>query len=143
MTDPPASTQAFNRGLGAVASGSAVPYGYTVTLWSSGAVLSHVHGPPDLVRVALFMVSAIAGYNLFGGLARRLGAYAGDEVGGDVRVVAGMLNWLAVAGAVAAAWVSSQLSSAAAWAAGPGAATVVYLTLSALQLATVEARTGA
>ncbi len=54
-----------------------------------------------------------------------------------------MLNWLAVASAVAAAWVCSQLPSAAAWAAGPGAATLVYLTLAAVQLAAAEARAGA
>ena len=141
MTDAPTSTHARNRSLAAVASGSAVPYGYTVTLWSSGAVLSHVHGPPDLTRIALFMASAIAGYNLFGGVARRLSMRAADDFGGHVKVIAGMLNWLAVAGAVAAAWGCSQLASAAAWAAGPGAATVVYLTLSAVQLAAAEART--
>jgi hypothetical protein len=54
-----------------------------------------------------------------------------------------MLNWLAVAGAVAAAWVCSQLPSSAAWAAGPGTATVVYLALAVLQLAAAEAGTGA
>jgi hypothetical protein len=141
MSDAPTSTHARNHSFAAVASGSAVPYGYTVTLWSSGAVLSHVHGPPDLPRIALFMVSAIAGYNLFGGVARRLSMPSSDDFGGHVKVIAGMLNWLAVAAAVAAAWVCSQLPSAAAWAAGPGAATVVYLTLSAVQLAAAEART--
>jgi hypothetical protein len=82
-------TSTWNRSLAAVASGSAVPYGYTVTLWSSGAVLSHAHGAPDLVRVALFMASAIAGYNLFGAVARRWSAGQDEEVQGDVRVVAG------------------------------------------------------
>jgi hypothetical protein len=140
MTDAPTPTRAWNRSLTSVASSSAVPYGYTVTLWSSGAVLSHAHGPPDLARIALFLVSAIAGYNLFGGVARHLSTGAGEEIGADVKVVAGMLNWLAVASAVAAAWVCSQLPSAAAWAAGPGAATVVYLVLVALQLAGAESR---
>ena len=141
MTDAPTSTHNRDRSLAAVASGSAVPYGYTVTLWSSGAVLSHVHGPPDMARIVLFMVSAIAGYNLFGGVARRM--RAADDIGGHVKVIAGMLNWLAVAGAVAAAWACAQLPSAAAWAAGPGTATVVYLALAVLQLAAAEARTGA
>jgi hypothetical protein len=140
MNDLPTSTFARNRSLAAVASGSAVPYGYTVTLWSSGAVLTHMHGPPDLGRIALFMISAIAGYDLFGGVTRRLSAEAADDVGGQVKVIAGMLNWLAVPGAVAAAWACSHLPSAAAWAAGPGAATVVYLALAVLQLAAIEAR---
>jgi MFS family permease len=132
-------TSTWNRSLAAVASGSAVPYGYTVTLWSSGAVLSHAHGAPDLVRVALFMASAIAGYNLFGAVARRWSAGQDEEVQGDVRVVAGMLNWFAVACAVAA-WVCSHLPSAAAWALGPGVATAVYLTLSVAQLAGAESQ---
>lgn len=67
------STQAWNRSLAAVASGSAVPYGYTVTLWSSGAVLSHAHGAPDVPRIALFMLGALAGFTAFGGVARVLG----------------------------------------------------------------------
>jgi len=140
MSDASTPVPAWNRSLAAVASGSAVPYGYTVTLWSSGAVLSHAHGPPDLMRVALFLVSAILGYNLFGGVARRLGATAAGEAEGEVKILAGMLNWLAVAGAVAAAWLCSQLPSATAWATGPGAATVVYLTLAAVQLTRAESR---
>ncbi len=143
MRDAPTSLRSWNRSLAAVASGSAVPYGYTVTLWSSGAVLAHAHGPPDLPRIALFIASAIVGYNVFGGMTHRLGADVDDGLAGRVKVVAGMLNWLAVACAVAAAWVCSQLPWVAAWALGPGVATLVYLTAAAVQLALSESRTEA
>ena len=41
-----------------------LPYGYTVTMWSSGQVLIHFHGTPSLGLVALFAAGALLGYGL-------------------------------------------------------------------------------
>ena len=146
MTEPSTSASAnarvrrSDRALAAIASGSAAPYGYTVTLWSSGAVLSHAHGAPDIGRIALFMLGAIAGYGFFGSVARRRAPDSKGDHASDVRVLAGMLNWFGVGTAVAAAWLAAQLPPSPAWALGSAAATVVYLTMAVVQLDAIEAR---
>ncbi len=39
-----------------------LPYGFTVTVWSSGQVLIHFHGVPGLGLISLFAAGAVAGY---------------------------------------------------------------------------------
>ena len=39
---------------------SAAPYGYTLTIWTSGAVLSHARGIPSTGAALLFLVGAVA-----------------------------------------------------------------------------------
>jgi len=37
-----------------------LPYGYAITVWSTGAVLIDAHGPPSVGRVFLFAAGAAA-----------------------------------------------------------------------------------
>ena|SRR5215211_2249260 len=50
--------------LGTMVAASAAPYGYTVTIWSSGAVLMHSHGTPNVGDVFLFIAGALTGFAL-------------------------------------------------------------------------------
>jgi hypothetical protein len=45
---------------------SIAPYGYTLTVWTSGAVLTHARGIPTTVDALLFMVGAVVGFALVG-----------------------------------------------------------------------------
>jgi hypothetical protein len=47
---------------------SAAPYGYTLTIWTSGAVLSHARGITSAADALLFLVGAVVAYALVGGL---------------------------------------------------------------------------
>ena len=50
-----------NRYLSALATvlrGSALPYGYTITVWTSGMMLTHERGLPSVGEVFLFIVGA-------------------------------------------------------------------------------------
>jgi len=49
--------------------GSAAPYGYTLTVWTSGAVLAHARGLPTTLDAFLFMVGAVSGFGAVGGAA--------------------------------------------------------------------------
>jgi hypothetical protein len=53
--------------------------GYTLPIWTSGAVLSHAHGIPAAPEALLFLLGAVAGYALVGSL-----AFSGD--GGPLAV---------------------------------------------------------
>jgi hypothetical protein len=75
---------------------------------------------------------------IVGGLARRSAPPGEPEH--DTWILGGMANWMAVPGAVAAAWLASLLPESPAWALGSAAATIAYLTLAAVRLAVFESR---
>jgi hypothetical protein len=52
-----------------VVGSSATAYGYTLTVWSAGAVLSYAYGPPSPPEVLAFFAGAVAAFALVGVLA--------------------------------------------------------------------------
>src|SRR5919109_2922720 len=66
----------YRDGLTTTLAGAAIPYGYTLVVWSSGSVVGERHGPPDLGEIALFFTGASAAYALLRLVVR----------GGDVRL---------------------------------------------------------
>jgi hypothetical protein len=48
---------------------SAAPYGYTLTIWTSGAIVAHVQGVPATVHALVFAAGAILSFMLIGVLA--------------------------------------------------------------------------
>jgi hypothetical protein len=114
---------------------SAAPYGYTLTIWSSGALLIHFRGAPQVWTVFVFLAGALAGFTLLGGLGTRVASHAKPLPIGLGRVLAGMLDWLAVGLAVGAAALIAEIPGWAAWPLASLAATVIYLTAATLQLA--------
>ena len=49
---------AYLRALETALHGAGLPYGYAVTVWSTGAVLIGAHGTPSVGRVFLFAAGA-------------------------------------------------------------------------------------
>ena len=43
---------------------SAAPYGYTLTIWTAGAVATHRHGVPTAWEALLLLVGAVLGFAL-------------------------------------------------------------------------------
>jgi hypothetical protein len=111
------------------------PYGYTLTIWTSGAMLTRVLGFPGLVDALLFMLGAVGGLALigvasFGSLTARVRAEPRPPA-----LWAG-LDVLSVGGAMGAATaIAHLLANRGAWPLGGFAATASYLGLLALQLA--------
>ncbi len=118
----------YRRNLRAAVGASGAPYGYTLTVWTSGALLIHVHGLPDIVQVLLFMAGAVAGYALagfvaFGGL---------GEPGGDPepppKALWGNLHFASIGLAICGSYLASHgINNVAAWPATGLAATAIYL----------------
>jgi hypothetical protein len=59
-------TYAPRSSLATVVPASAAPYGYTLAIWSCGAVLLRSHGTPSFADTLMFVAGAIAGFNLLG-----------------------------------------------------------------------------
>jgi hypothetical protein len=116
----------------AVAS-SVAPYGYTLTVWTSGAVLTHARGVPTTVDALLFMGGAVTGFAsvglaVFGGFRARL---AGDS---RPTLWTG-IHALSIALAIGAAALAAHLvQDAGAWPLTGFAVTVIYLCALAFQL---------
>ncbi len=75
----------YRRNLRAAVGSSAGPYGYTLTIWTTGAVLTHAHGIPTALYAAAFMAGAVlafacVGLSAFGHLTQHLTREQGQEV---------------------------------------------------------------
>jgi hypothetical protein len=61
----------YRSDLRNVVGSSASAYGYTLTIWSTGMVLSHAYGPPSPPLVFSFFLGAIVSFAVVGILAFR------------------------------------------------------------------------
>lgn len=138
------SPRSAGRTLGAALStllvASAAPYGYTLAIWGSGAMLVRSHGVPDVGDVFMFVAGAIAGFNLLGLSAEEtINRTMPIERRGD-RLLGGVLDWIAVGAAVGAASLLAEIHSWVPWLVAPLVATVLYLFVASLQLAALSIR---
>jgi len=127
--------------FGTIVAASAAPYGYTVSVWSTGGLLMHHHGTPSAYEVFAFAAGALAGFALLGLVAHGALRRSDQLDQGPDRVLSGMLDWFAVGAAVGAAALLANIHSWIAWRLASFAATAVYLLGASLQLAFVAAHT--
>jgi predicted Zn-dependent protease with MMP-like domain len=125
------SRGALARTLGA----SALPYGYTLTIWSSGAMLMHYRGAPAVWEILLFVAGAIVAFGLLGAIGRPRASPKAPPGGPSERVEAGVLHWLALGVALGGAILIAQVRSWIAWPLGSFAATCLFLLLASVELA--------
>jgi hypothetical protein len=100
-------------------------------------LLTHRRGPPSVGEVFLFMVGAIAGFALLGLIVRVTGTSPFEPSFDDLRRT-GMIQLLAVGGALGGAALVALIGSGIAWPLGAFVATVAYLALATLELALSE-----
>jgi hypothetical protein len=122
------------------ASAMAAPYGYTITLWSSGALLVRAHGLPSVAEVFGVVAGALVAYSFLALLARGNGHRWETLDNPGNRLLAGALNWVGVAAAVGVVALVATLHSWAAWPLSSLAATFIYIVAASVQLALVTAR---
>ena len=60
----------MNDAIGRVTSILSIPYGYTVTLWSAGALTVTRLGPPSTLDVLLFVLGAVTAFVALAGVGR-------------------------------------------------------------------------
>ena len=121
-----AARQAVSMSLG--------PYGYTVTIWTSGGVLIHTRGAPSGIDALLFMLGAVGGY-------ASVGIVSFGSPGARALTVRPPAIWagfhvVGIGLAIGAATlVAHEVDSTAAWPLGGFAVTSIYLLVLAAQLA--------
>lgn len=64
------SAPSYRRNLQAAVAASAAPYGYTLTVWTSGAVTTHAEGGvPSALDAVLLLLGAVTGFVAVGTVA--------------------------------------------------------------------------
>lgn len=130
----------YRRAMVTMLEASAAPYGYTVTMWSSGAVAVHLRGSPGLLEIALFAGGAVVAFALLAVLLRPAARDISPLPPGPSRLVAGSVDFLAVGLAVGVAGLAALIPTQPAWALVSFVATALYLLIASLQLALAAAR---
>jgi hypothetical protein len=110
------------------------PYGYTLTVWTSGAVLTHARGIPTTLDALLFMLGGVVAFLLigvaaYGNIRSRMVVEASPPA-----VWAGLHVISVAASILAVTAVAHRVTGAASWSLGGFAATLTYLALLAVQL---------
>ena len=132
--------RSLQAAMGTIVAASAAPYGYTISIWSSGAVLMQSHGTPRVAEVFAFVAGALTGFGLMGLLARGGLTRAEPNTHPPDRVLAGAMHWLAAGAAVGAAALVARIEGWEAWPLAAFAATAIYILGASVQLALVTRR---
>ena len=127
----------YPSALATVLRGSAVPYGYTITLGTSVLMLTRERGLPSVGEVFLFMVGAFAGFAVLGLVVRMTSAEPFEPPFGVLRRT-GMIQLFAVSGALGGATLVALIHSGIAWPFGAFVATATYLALATFDLTLTE-----
>ncbi len=129
------SRPSIRAGIEAALHGAGLPYGYTVTIWSTGAVLIESHGNPGAGFVFLFAGGASAAYGLLKMLSRGAGGEMSRRMSASPNTLrAGLIHFSAILLAIAGADLVALVHDWVAWALGSFVATFVYLAVSGLEL---------
>ncbi|MDP8943239.1 MAG: hypothetical protein M3N16_03865 [Actinomycetota bacterium] len=132
--------RAFLRALETALHGSGLPYGYAVTVWSTGGMLTGAHGVPSVAKVFLFALGAAAAYGTLTFLTRTVEGEAGTQFTRSPRLVrAGAIHLAAIGLAVGSAALIAQIDSPVVWLLAPFSATALYLGVSSIEKALLEA----
>jgi hypothetical protein len=119
--------------LTTVLRGSAVPYGYTLTVLSSHSILSHTHGAPTIVDILLFVIGAIVAFTALALISGRFSPRPLPTSRGDM-IRAGTVHIFAIGAAFGATVLIGLIPGVVAWLLGAFVATTLYLTIASLEI---------
>lgn len=125
-----------DRYLDAVASvirRTAIPYGYTITTWTAGAVIVHRHGTPNVGDAYLYLLGAVVGFGGVGLLAVRHTGHLFELASADM-LRTGAINVVALSLALGAAALVAMIHGTVVWPLGSFVATTLYLLVASLDL---------
>jgi hypothetical protein len=134
--------QRYLRGVDAALRGAALPYGYTLTVWATGAALIHSHGNPNVAELFLFPLGASGAYGTLKVASHRVGGKQRD-IGGTPHVFrAGIIHVAGIGLGIGAACLIARIGSGAAWPLATFASTAVYLGVTSVEITLGDGSSG-
>ena len=132
--------RSYRTHLKSAVAASAAPYGYTLTIWTSGAVTTHARGIPTAWEALLFLSGAVLGFGVAAAFAYgRPSEILASREHGSVRLWGGF-HLVSVGLAIgAAALVTASIKNPVAWMIVGFVATLVYLVVIAAQFTLADA----
>lgn len=136
-----AAAERFDGTLETTLRASVIPYGYTVTIWASGAYLIKLQGPPTIWEAFAFVSGAILAFGVLASLATRLPHRRGSKEAPRLHpeparpLLAAGLHIVAVGLALASATAVDLVFGDFAWLLASFAATTIYLAAASAELA--------
>lgn len=130
----------YRKNLRTAVGASAAPYGYTLTTWTTGAVLTHARGVPGALDALLFMAGAVLGFAFvgmlaFGGVTR---SFANEP---RHAVLWGSFHFFSVGLAIGAASLAAwMLHDTLVWCLGAFLSTITYLLVLGIQFTITDRR---
>ena len=125
--------------LATVLRGSALPYGYTLTVWTSGMMLTREQGVPSVGEVFLFALGAVGAFALLGAVVKVGRGNPFDPPRGALRLT-GMIQLVAVGAALGLATLVALIHSGVAWPLGAFVGTTTYFCLATVDLILASGR---
>jgi hypothetical protein len=125
----------YAASLAVVLQSAAVPYGVTLTVWASGASVSHFRGAPKIFEIFLFVLGGVAGYTTVGLFVARALQRLTAGSSGPRMVVTGMLHLISIGIALGTVTLIGEIRSWIAWPLGGFGGISLYLTLVAAEYA--------
>jgi hypothetical protein len=120
------AASAYRKALRAVALGEGRAYGFTLVIWTVGAIVGHLRGQPGVGEAVAYLAGAFAGVGLtlalaFGGVGA---VRAGTE---QIRMSLGLLHLVSVAAGVVVGWaIGAAAPRTSAFFLAPMGAVLVY-----------------
>lgn len=129
----------FLRAIETSVQGAGLPYGYAITVWSTGSVLVGEHGKASVLATFLFVAGAIVAYGALKVATWNTRKPAEKPLAKSPHPVrAGLMHIAAIGLAISAALAAAQVAGEPAWFLAPFASTLVYLSGSSVEVALVE-----
>lgn len=123
--------------LATVLRGSAVPYGYTLTVLASHSILANEHGGPDVIEILVFVIGAMLGFATLGLVAESRPRRAMRARQEDM-IHTGMFHVFAIGAAFGASALIALIPGLLAWGLGAFAATVLYLAITSIEITVAQ-----
>jgi len=118
----------YRDGLATTLAGAAIPYGYTLVVWSTGSVVvNERHALPTVWDVVLFAAGAVTAYGLLRASARRGDVHRPAGIAEYGLIRGGVAHGCAIATAIAGAALVSHVAGTVSWVLAPFVATLAYL----------------
>jgi hypothetical protein len=133
----------YRRGLRKTVATVGLPYGYTVAIWASGALVVHTHPSPPPGHLVLLPAGAYVAYLLLRLVGARASPEGVVELGAsDQHLRAEAVQLAAIAVAVFGGWLAGKVGGAGAFFLAGFGVTALYLLTASAEAALGAAQTG-